>query len=54
MEEWNNVAIATVKYHFLSLCIIIFKKKSVKKNKKNYKIIKIRTKKSINKSSVES
>jgi hypothetical protein len=38
-EEWNNVAIATVKHHFLSLCILIFQKSkcfvSVQNNIKN-------------------
>jgi hypothetical protein len=23
-EEWNNVAITTLKHYFLSLCIIVF------------------------------
>jgi len=30
--EWNNVAIATVKYLFLNLCIMRFFLKSVKEN----------------------
>jgi hypothetical protein len=43
-EKWNNVIIVTVEYHFLTLCIIILKKKcKEKKLKTNCRKIKIRT-----------
>ena len=57
LEKQNNIAITTVKHYFLSLCIIFFQKKCKEKRnnfKRNYKIIKIRTKKNyINKLSIE-
>ena len=37
VEKWDNVAIVSVKHHFLNFCIIIYQKRSVKKQRKNYK-----------------